>query len=170
LKAYRPELNLGLTQQIVASIRAGGYAHVSAQAWGVSPRRFERWLKLGRRKNAPDLYAGFAAEVDAAVAQARLRAEVAVLAGDAKAWLEHGPGKDTRGNPGWTRPVKGPDTPAEQEQNALLNQVFMGKCNKLFDALSPFPEARSHVIDFMEKEAAFFKKPDDLGVPKGEAS
>lgn len=94
------ELTAELRQQIVSSIRAGGYAHVAAQAWGVPHRLWRRWLSLGRRRGAPEPYASFCREVQQAEAQARLKAEIETLGADPRFWLKTGPGKDEA--PGWS--------------------------------------------------------------------
>ena len=39
-----------IEERIVASLRAGGFPEVAAQAWGVSPGTFRRWLRRGRRR------------------------------------------------------------------------------------------------------------------------
>ncbi len=141
------QLTPHLQQQIVSSIRSGGYAHIAAEAWGVPRPLFRRWLRLGRHKNAPEPYATFAAEVQSALAQARLTAEMNAFKKDPRVWLEHGPGKEKAGNPGWTGSVKatgdgsgpkGADGPAQP----WLQAEFMEFCRRLLEVLLPFPEAR----------------------------
>lgn len=142
-----PRLTAELTQKIASSIRSGGYGHVAAQAWGVPRKVYERWLRKGRGKRAPEPYATFAVEVDSALAQARLRAEINAFKKDARVWLEHGPGKEKSGNPGWTGPVK-PGTRPDRTACNLFEQVdFMDMCRRVLDALLPFPEARTGVAD-----------------------
>ena len=137
-----------LQQQIVASIRSGCYGHVAAEAWGIPRRLFLRWLKHGRGRNAPDLYAHFAAEVRTAQAQARLRAEVAAFDDDAKVWLEHGPGRETPDNPGWTAPVKpGADVSHEPGSDLLMQPRFTSLCQLVLQVLVPFPDARARLAD-----------------------
>jgi hypothetical protein len=97
------QLTPALQQQILAGIRAGAYPHVAAEARGISRRDFRRWLRRGSGRNAREPFAGFAVEVRSAAAQARLRAEITVLEENARIWLEHGPGREFPGNPGWTR-------------------------------------------------------------------
>src|ERR1700678_4070987 len=104
------ELTPELEAKIVASIRAGGYPVVAAQAWGVSKELFERWLARGRRKNAREPYRRFARNVDQALGQARLRAEMDAYKDDPKSWLKHGPGKELPGQPGWSALVKSADS------------------------------------------------------------
>ena len=66
----------------------------------------ERWLKRGRKKNASEPYRSFARNVDQALGQARLRAEMAAYKDDPKNWLKHGPGKERPGKPGWSALAK----------------------------------------------------------------
>jgi hypothetical protein len=142
------QLTPALQQQIVAWIRAGGYPHVAAEARGISRRTYTRWLRLGRGKNARAPFAGFAVEVHSAAAQARLRAEAAVLEQDPRIWLEHGPGRESPGNPGWSMPVKAVEA-AGQEQNPFLNVRFMTLGNLILQILEPYPEARASVAAAM---------------------
>jgi hypothetical protein len=96
------ELTADVRQKILSSIRAGGYAHIAAQAWGVSQRLWRRWLALGRRRAAVEPYGSFYREVQEAKAQARLKAELEALNKDPRFWLKNGPGKDPGAGPGWT--------------------------------------------------------------------
>ena len=65
--------------QILSAIRAGGYPHIAALAWGVPTKVFAHWLEMGRRPRAREPYRSFALAVDEAHAQARLRAEMDVI-------------------------------------------------------------------------------------------
>jgi hypothetical protein len=140
-------LTAALQSRIVAAIRAGGYAHIAAEAAGIGRRTFWRWLKLGRGKKASEPYAAFAVEVRSAEAQARLCAEVHVLKDDPRIWLEHGPGRETRGNPGWSSPVKAVEPERGADKNLFLNAHFMRGCNFIRDALKPYPDALASVTD-----------------------
>ena len=62
---------------------------------------FDDWLRRGNEKNAWEPYRTFAIDVRQAFAQARLRAEVAGFEKDPKAWLIHGPGRESEQQPGW---------------------------------------------------------------------
>jgi hypothetical protein len=97
-------LTPALQERIVASLRAGGFPEIAAQAWGVEPRTFRRWMRRGDRGIEP--YQGFAAAVREAEAQARLRAEMDIFENQPRIWLEHGPGRETETSPGWTTAVK----------------------------------------------------------------
>ena len=140
-----PRLTPTLQQRIVASIRAGGYPHVAAQAAGISPARFDDWLKRGQADGAWEPYRSFAEEVRGASAQARLRAETALFTDEPKRWLAHGPGRDSAASPGWSTPVK-PATTNAETQSALLDPAFLEFVNELLEALKLFPEAHHHVI------------------------
>ena len=144
MPATRFHLTPQLRSQIVAGIRAGGYPHVAAEAWGVPKDVFDDWLKRGLDANAREPYRSFACEVRQARAQARLRAELALFQDDPKNWLEHGPGRETDSNPGWSVAVKPAETLAER-RNILLDPELMQLFRTLMQVLLPYPEARVQV-------------------------
>jgi hypothetical protein len=128
---------------ILASIRAGGYVHVAARAYGVRSERVLRWLRRGRGPLANKLLE--------AAARARLKAEMAVYEADPRFWLRHGPGKETRDTPGWTALAKpsfeqGYDGAAELLASGELQEIL----GKLLDGLTPFPDARAAVAGTIE--------------------
>jgi hypothetical protein len=128
-------------QRICAFIRAGGFPRVAAEAAGVPARVFERWLRRGRTKRAPDVYRAFAAAVAEARAQARLAAELQVFDKRPLDWLKCGPGRETHTDPGWAsapKPVVGDAAAGDLSQLPEVLAVFQ----KLLEALAPFPEAR----------------------------
>ncbi|MBM3997055.1 MAG: hypothetical protein FJ303_23320 [Planctomycetes bacterium] len=137
-----------LRSQIVASIRAGGYPHVAAEAWGVSKDVFDDWMKRGLAADSREPYKSFAIEVREARAQARLRAEMAVFEKDAKTWLTQGPGREADDNPGWSVSVK----PAEgigKPRNPLLDPELLALFRSVLDALAPYPEALDRVTQVL---------------------
>jgi hypothetical protein len=136
-----PALTPELLRSIVAAIRAGGFPHVASAANQVHAALFERWLRLGRRKHAAEPYRGFVCEVDAAQAQARLRAEVAVQEKDPRTWLKHGPGRDLPGKPGWSALARPSPPPGERGADLASAPEFLQLLTKLRAALAPFPEA-----------------------------
>lgn len=144
MSAKRFRLTPVLRSQIVAGIRAGGYPHVAAEAWGVPKEVFDDWLKRGGAPDAREPYVSFAKEVRQAQAQARLRAEMAVFEADPKIWLLHGPGREVDGRPGWSVTVK-PAEGIETERNALLDPDLMALFRTLLEVLRPYPEARIEV-------------------------
>ena len=140
----RFRLTAPLRSQIVAGIRAGGYPHVAAEAWGVPKDLFNDWVKRGLDPDGREPYRSFAVEVRQAFAQARLRAELAVFDDDPKNWLEHGPGRETDSNPGWSVAVKPAEALAER-RNILLDPELMQLFRTLMQVLVPYPEARVQV-------------------------
>jgi hypothetical protein len=134
--------------QIVAGIRAGGYPHVAAEAWGVSKALFDDWLERGNAKNAWDPYRSFALAVRQACAQARLCAEMAGFKNDPKLWLVHGPGRESEQRPGWSNSVK-PAELAAESRNALLDPELMQIFRTLLQVLEPYPEARAQVAQVL---------------------
>ena len=131
-----------LQQRICAFIRAGGFPRVAAEAAGVPAGVFERWLRRGKRRRAPECYRAFAAAVAEARAQARLAAELQVFDKRPLDWLKCGPGRETRSDPGWAsapKPVAGGAAAGDWSQQPEILAVFQ----KLQEALAPFPEARA---------------------------
>jgi hypothetical protein len=142
-----------LRSQIVAGIRSGGFPHVAAEAWGLSQEMFKDWLRRGSGNKPREPYASFAREVRDAEAQARLRAELAVFTDEPKVWLEHGPGRELQGRPGWTTAVKAAAA-AEDAGNILLHRQTMALLQNVLEWLTPFPEARIHVARLVPNERA----------------
>ena len=150
MSTKRFRLTPQLRSEIVAGIRAGGYPHVAAEAFGVPRDIFDDWLQRGREVGARDPYLLFAGEVRGAFAQARLRAEISVFKDDPKVWLEHGPGRETERQPGWSVAVKPAEAP-DQERNILLDAEVMSLFRTLMQVLAPFPEARTQVAQALMK-------------------
>jgi hypothetical protein len=146
-----PILTSELSRHIVAGIRAGGFPQVAASAQYVGARLFERWLRLGRRKNAEDPYRTFARDVEAAQAHARLRAEMSVLDKDAKTWLKHGPGRDLPGKPGWASLVRPSPSSGERGAELLSSPEMFQLMGNVRAALAPFPEAQAAVMRVADK-------------------
>jgi hypothetical protein len=133
-----------LHQQIVAAVRAGGYPHLAAQAFGVRTSVLKDWLRRGIKDHAREPYRSFARAVTEAHAQARLKAEVAVLQDDPKWWLEHGPGRERAAKPGWSTAVKAAEKTAAR-RDVLHDPEILALLHLIVDALQPFPEARRAV-------------------------
>jgi hypothetical protein len=140
----RIRLTAALSEQIAGAIRAGGYPHVAAEAFGVPKEIFDDWLKRGNEKDARAPYKSFARAIREAFAQARLRAEAAEFKKNPKLWLIHGPGRERDQQPGWSVSVK-PAAPTDESRNALCEPEVMQLLQKLLEALRPFPEARQQV-------------------------
>jgi hypothetical protein len=138
-----------LELQITAFIRAGGYPHVAAEAAGVPRRIFERWLRYGSKSRHLAIYGAFAKAIRQAAAQARLRAEIAVLESKPLDWLKFGPGKETGDNPGWTATVKALTARSKRDANALEDPTVRALLAALPQVLAPFPEARDAVVQCM---------------------
>jgi hypothetical protein len=142
----RYRLTLALQEQIAAFIRAGGFAHVAAEAAGLPRAVFARWLERGERPGAPANYRTFARAIREAEAQARLQAELKVRGDKPLDWLKAGPGKAGADNPGWTNPGKAGGTSAAQaskeERGRVWSEVLhlFGRCA---EQLAAFPDARA---------------------------
>jgi hypothetical protein len=140
-----PTLTSDLSRRIVAGIRAGGFPQVAASAQYVNARLLERWLRLGRRKNAEEPYRSFACDVEAAQAQARLRAEMGVHEKDARTWLKHGPGRDLPGKPGWASLARPSPSSGGRGTELLSSPELLQLLGQMRGALVPFPEAMAAV-------------------------
>jgi hypothetical protein len=147
----RPRLTKELVAQIVSGIRAGVYAHVAAASRGVSGKIYLEWLARGQCQGAREPYASFAAEVETAQAQARLRAEMETFIDDPRGWLLHGPGKETADSLGWSSQVQARVDEAEERANPLLHEPVMAMFRHLLKLLVPYPEVREKVLGLYEQ-------------------
>lgn len=147
------KLTRGLQAQIAAGIRAGGFGHVAAQAFRVSHKSYRRWRKLGRSNESDEPFRSFARDIDEALGQGRLCAEMKVFNALPRIWLEHGPGRETVDNPGWTVAVK-PSARIHGEGNALMTRSTMELMEELMKSLTPYPDARADVARTIDR----FKK------------
>jgi hypothetical protein len=158
-------LTRALGEQIAGAIRAGGYPHVAAEAFGVPKEIFDDWLKRGNEKDPWEPYKSFALAIREAFAQARLRAETAEFEKDPKLWLIHGPGRERERQPGWSVSVQ-PAAPNDEARNALCDPEVMQVFKKVLAALEPFPDARQQVVQALMIEA----KAEDKETEHGTAS
>lgn len=140
-----PDLTPVLAETITAYIRAGGYPHVAAEAAGVPRRVFQRWLRRGRRRHAPKELQDLCRAVLQAHAQARLKAEIAILDHKPLDWLRYGPGKETNNIPGWTVAAKPIVRGPRAESNLLLDPRVQVLIQVVLDALNELPEARARL-------------------------
>jgi hypothetical protein len=138
-----------IERQIVATIRAGAFAHLAAEAAGVPRRLFAVWLDRGRRKQARPPYRTFWLNVLQAKAQARLGAEMEVRKKDPKFWLRYGPGKEADDAPGWTTTGK-----KAAKAEGLANPAFRRLLGTILQVLAPFPEARQAIVTALEPPEA----------------
>jgi hypothetical protein len=140
-----PTLTDELTRGILAGIRAGGFAHVAAAAYGIDASTWARWLRQGRGKRAVEPYRTLVLKVEQAQAQARLRAEIAMLEKDVRSWLKHGPGRDLPGKPGWAALVRAAPLPGRRAFDLLSSPEFLRLVATLRAVLAPYPEALAAV-------------------------
>lgn len=141
----RYRLTLALQEKIVAFIRAGGFAHVAAEAAGLPREVFARWLARGERGGAPANYRAFARAVREAEAQARLHAELNVRDVKPLDWLKAGPGKTTTDNPGWSNPGKAGAVSADagKGDRAQMRSEVMHLLGRCAEQLAAYPDARA---------------------------
>ncbi len=146
----RYDLTDAIYKKIVDGIRNGAYAYIAAEAAGVPRSVFDSWMKKGVGKEASEPFCSFVADVRTAKAKARLKAELTAFDKDAKAWLQHGPGKETSDNPGWTGTVK----PGFHETRLTVAQLLLHPeavevFRKLNKILAAHPSVRAQVADML---------------------
>jgi hypothetical protein len=149
----RQPLTPQVQEQICAYIRAGGFAHVAAEAAGVAREDFEEWLRLGQpdseRRRSSRVYREFFQAVRKARAEARLAAELKILEKNPLQWLKCGPGRETHDYPGWTTAVRSVFAGDRQAVNVLLLPEMQALLASMLEALAPFPEARAALAQFI---------------------
>jgi hypothetical protein len=145
-----PALTAAVSRGIVAAIRAGAFPQVAAAAHGIDAALWERWLRRGRGRRAREPFRNLVKKVEEALAQARLRAEMAVLDKDARTWLKHGPGRDLVGKPGWAALVRAAPPPSDKGTDLAALPEFLQFLADIRIALAPFPEALAAVIRVVE--------------------
>ena len=139
-----PPLTPEIEAKIVAYVRAGGYAHIAAEAAGIPREVFEEWMRKGEAKRPNKTYRLFAETVRRAEAQARLNAEVAAFKNKPMDWLKAGPGKETTATPGWSALAK-PRAGAEKETSLLMDAGVQTLLRMLLQVLEPYPDARAAI-------------------------
>jgi hypothetical protein len=150
---------------ILAGIRAGGFPHVAAAAYGVDEELWERWMSRGRGQGAREPYRSFVREVDAARAQARLRAEMTMLDKDGRTWLKHGPGRDLPGKPGWAALAKPAPPRPSAAANPLESPDITTVMAEVRASLAAFPDALAAATDAIERGSRRKRRPPAPGTP-----
>ena len=129
-------LDRRLVDEIADAVRRGAFLHVAAEASGVSRRTLFSWLERGRElAGAADdgaeldereqLFVDLVFAVTMAHAQARLRAEGAVLEENPLAWLRFGPGRDHGpDDPGWTQAVREVPPEVKSAAEQMLSEAL----------------------------------------------
>jgi hypothetical protein len=135
---------------ILASIRAGGYPHVAAQAYGVPQQEFLHWLRRGGVKRGPRTVRRLVALAHEAAARARLKAEMTVYDADPRFWLRHGPGKETRHAPGWSALAKPVSDTGDSGKDLLNSPEIQAALAAVMGALHDLPEARVAVAQALD--------------------
>jgi hypothetical protein len=92
-------------------------------------------------------------EVRTAKAQARLKAEMAVMEDNPAKWLQQGPSKEKPEQEGWTVPVKPILREANQTIDVLLSPQMQGLFATILQLLEPFPEARARIATTLADES-----------------
>jgi hypothetical protein len=147
--ALTPEL----AQLIVSYVRAGGYPHVAAEAAGLPLEVFDSWLRRGEEPGGRSPYREFRRDILQAHAQARLKAEVAVLEDRPLDWLKFGPGKETAAAAGWTGPARPRQISATQHDDPLANPAAREVIRALLEHLTAFPDARASAARCLQEQS-----------------
>jgi len=151
MPAKRHPLTPAVQQLIVAYIRAGGFAHVAAEAAGVPRAVYERWLRRGQGPRARARYRAFVDAIGQARAQARLGAEVAILTDKPLDWLRSGPGRETPESPGWTGNARPAASGKAGRADVLAQPEVQALIGKMLRLLEAFPEARTALAAGIEE-------------------
>ncbi len=138
---------LKIERTITSYIRAGGFAHVAAEAAGIPLAVFQDWLKCGEAPEATGRIRDFFIAVRQAEAQVRLGAEIQALKEKPMDWLKSGPGRETADRPGWTAPARPKSRAEEAPFDALQHPELQKMFAALMDVLAPFPDARKAVTE-----------------------
>lgn len=146
-----PTLTAELSRGILAAIRAGGFPHVAAAAYGVDAATWRRWRRRGRRGREP--YRTFWHQVETAHGQARLRAEIEVLDKDVRTWLKHGPGRDLPGQPGWAALARAAAPAADRDTDRVPPELLRFAAT-VRAVLAPYPEALAALAKALDGDAA----------------
>jgi hypothetical protein len=142
---------------ILASIRAGAFPSVAAEAAGIPARVFEQWLEWGNPLDRPrgwrrhKVYTPLCRAVKEARAQARLAAEMHAMQDDPIAWLRSGPGKERPNDPGWTMPIRPQPMRQTNNVNVFLAPEMQGVMASILAILAPYLEARAAIADALAK-------------------
>ena len=139
-----PRIHAARAKQIAAGVRSGGYPAVAAEAFGVTAEQFEAWLRARSKSTRA---------VHAAHAQARLRAEIALFEKQPGTWLEHGPGRERDGYPGWTASVK-PNHQETRGRSALLDPEVLRCVGELLPLFTDDPLRRVAISNVFHGHAA----------------
>lgn len=161
MASHRPRdyvLTPQLVDKITAYVRAGGHAHVAAEAAGIPQEVFWEWMLKGdrlRRKRSKDnhLYQALWQKVLEARGQAQLRAEIKALEEDPLAWLKFGPGKETKTRTGWSGLPRPLVNESNTQVNVLLAPEMQGLFASVLQILAPHPEARAAVARALAGQA-----------------
>jgi hypothetical protein len=94
-------------------------------------------------------YRLFALEVRKARAWARATAEWALFKKEPRTWLKSGPGREVRGEPGWSKDVPPLLGKGRRRRDPLLDPGWRALFRRLLDALTPYPEARAALAEVL---------------------
>jgi hypothetical protein len=136
-------LTAAVAHLIVSYVRAGGYPHVAAEAAGIPRAVFDDWLRRGALPAGRAVYRDFRHDVLQAHAQARLKAEVAMLEERPLDWLKSGPGKETADAPGWTGPARPRPGDGSSPQVSLADRAVQECIAVLLEYLGDYPDVRA---------------------------
>jgi hypothetical protein len=145
----RYRLTLALQEKIAAFIRAGGFAHVAAEAAGLPREVFARWLARGERADAPAKYRAFARAIREAEAQGRLQAELNVRNEKPLDWLKAGPGKTGADNPGWGNSSKAGAATVDKIDPAHVWSEVLHLFGRCVEQLAAYPDARAALSSWL---------------------
>lgn len=145
--------------RMINYIRNGAYDWVAAQAVGIDPATFQRWMKDGGLETAEAPIRQFYSSVCEAKASARITAEVEVKRDNPQFWLRCGPGKTKPNQPGWT----------DDKPDSIANQLLGSGSNS--GLLDSSDSGESQQVTIIQNQQVLvmgdaLKILDDLGLIK----
>lgn len=139
---YTPEIH----KAVVATIRAGAYDWVAAEANGIDRMTFHRWMRRGETERVEPFWT-FSQDVRLARAQARASAELEVKKEQPFNWLRYGPGREREKAEGWTESK-------EVRHSGSIDVVHSIEWSRIAttieQALGPYPEAKLAVANALK--------------------
>jgi hypothetical protein len=141
-----------LAQLIVSYVRAGGYPHVAAQAAGLPYEVFADWMRRGAEPGGRSPYREFRHDLLQAHAQARLKAEVAVLEDRPLDWLKFGPGKESADAPGWTGPARPRPTLTGPHEDPFTHPAVREFIHFVLEQLGDYTELRATIAHRLDTQ------------------
>jgi hypothetical protein len=136
-----PRLTRSLIDAIALRLKGGAYERTAVEASGIAWEDYQHWLHTGACSRKRTLCRELLEKTLHAKATARLKAEIDLWKANGKAWLLHGPGRETPSSPGWSsagRPALDLTVGGQAKLDAAIAIIL--------DCLAQYPDARQRAI------------------------